>query len=66
MCFVLHSLCIRLSCNCAKSGGYVDVKLEKCTMDISKGLCVLDPFLCFSQNFEPKKVHNMLCVMLDL
>jgi hypothetical protein len=42
MCFVLHSLC-----NCVEIGGYIDVKLAKCTMDISKGnnICVGSIFL---------------------
>ncbi len=47
-------------------GGYLDVELIKLTINIKRQvILVLDPFLCFLQKFEPKKTHNMLCLMLD-
>jgi hypothetical protein len=47
-------------------GGYLDVELIKLPKNIKRQvISVLDPFLSFLGRFEPKKVHNMLCLMLD-
>jgi hypothetical protein len=47
-------------------GGYLDVELIKLPKNIKRQvISVLDPFLSFLRRFEPKKVHNMLCLMLD-
>ncbi len=46
--------------------GY-DVKLSKLSVNIKKHVIwLLLPFVSFLQMFEPRKVHNMLCFMLDL
>jgi hypothetical protein len=47
-------------------GGYLNVELIKFTINIKRQvILVLDPFLSFLWRFEPKKAHNMLCLMLD-
>jgi hypothetical protein len=62
MCFVLHSLCIRLLCNCAEIGGYVEVKLTKCTMDISKGniICVGSIFMFLAKFWTLKGSQHVM------
>jgi hypothetical protein len=46
--------------------GYSNVKLAYINMNIKKQIiCVLDPFLYLLWNFDSKKVHNMLTLMLD-
>jgi len=47
-------------------GGNLDVELIKLTINNkSLMILVLNPFLFFLQRFEPKKVDNMACFMLD-
>jgi hypothetical protein len=46
--------------------GYLDVELIELAINIKRQvISVSDPFLSFLRRFEPKKTHNMLCLMLN-
>jgi hypothetical protein len=47
-------------------GVYLNVELLKKNLNITRQIvCMFDPFLCLLWNFEPKRAHNVLRLMLD-